>query len=92
MVQGASAVVIMGAVKLLVPHDQPLNGSGKLALLITCAVAGAGGGVVYFFTEPLRSRGGWRAGVANIGTGLAFCGLAIGFLTLAAVTGMSGES
>jgi hypothetical protein len=91
MIQGASAVTLMGAVNLVVRQDQPTNARGKLALLLTCLVAGAGVGAVYFATESLRARGGWRAGVANVAAGLVYCGLAVGLLALAAVTGLLGN-
>ena len=91
MVQGASALTIMGAVNLLVRQDAPLNSRSKLALLLTCMLAGAGGGAVYSVLEPLRMRGGWRAGVANVGAGLAYCRLAVGLLVLAGMTGLLGE-
>src|SRR3982751_2447837 len=91
MAQGAIAITIMGAVNLVIRQDLPIDARGKIALLLTCGIAGAASGAVYFATGPLRARGGWRAGVANVLAGLSYCGLAVGLLVLASVTGMLGE-
>jgi hypothetical protein len=52
-------------------------------VFVLSAVAGAGGGAIYFATESLRARGGGLRTLANVITLLGFCAAAIALLLLA---------
>jgi hypothetical protein len=62
-----------------VSASQPLFAGGLTAV----AVGGGLGGAVYYATEGLRARGGWRKTLANVLSILAYAGFVFGvFLCL----------
>ena len=82
MKQGALAAIACTIINVAVVR--PFEGGALvwqlLAVLVVAATAGAGAGAVYFFTQPVRSRGGWLGSFVNIVTLLAFGTCAVGLL------------
>lgn len=56
-----------------------------LAAVCVSALCGMALGAVYFFTEPIRAKGGPSRTFANVITMLSFCAAVIGLLVLAGV-------
>src|SRR5215213_3127723 len=94
MAQGAGAAVFLTIVNVAVRSAWGEGAPpvvGALGLLAASGGAGAVAGAVYYVTESLRSRGGWRKTTANVATLLAFCAAAVGLLLLAVASGLLGE-
>ena len=88
MLQGALIALILIAVFLL-SAGEPNPAWPKLWMLrplIIVPLAGAGGGVFYYFMDQLRHQGGWKMMTANIVSLLAYL---IG-LWLGTVLGLDG--
>jgi hypothetical protein len=89
MAQGAGAAALTASLNLATAERGTVGTHPLLfiaAVLTTSIVAGVAGGVVYFYTEPLRAKGGWRRTLGNVVTLLLFCAAAVGILSLAALT------
>jgi hypothetical protein len=74
MLQGALIALILIAVFLLSAGapDPAWPKLWMLRPLIIVPLAGAGGGVFYYFMDHLRHRGGWKMVAANIISLLAY--------------------